>query len=595
MAVSVQEHGEVTSAGVSVDVLDDEAIAAESEPRRLRDMLAIVLLLTAALAPFLNRALHLDDPFYVWVAQHIAQHPLDFYGFNLNWNGLDETVHEINKNPPGISYYLALAGSLFGWHEGTYHAALMLVAIAAGLGIYMLAERVTKHALMATLVAVASPVFILSATNVMAEMGMLMLYVWGLYFWMRGIQENRFRLLLIGGALAALSTLTKYYGLSAIPLFLAYGIVEKRRVGMWALALLVPLAILALYEFYTARLYGQGHLTGSILYAEQSDLRRHATHIRIVIGLAFAGGCMFPAAIYSLFLWPRWMLALMGISILAGTSFLGGSMLGHFFVVEPDLGDEKLLYTLQFTVMIVAGINLLLLAIRDLYVKRDAISVLLLLWLVGTLVFAVRLNWAINGRSLLAAAVPVGLYVARAWEMRRPEGPVSAWRKYGALIPAGVLAMAVAYADYTQANVFRSAAYQLSKDFGGPNHTLWYQGHWGFQYYMDKVGGKHTRTTGIDVSDGDFFVSPFYNTAMHNLHSGIVRNTWYLKMPQFGWLTAWNPQVGAGYYADSWGPMPFVITRVPDEQFVIAAIKYTGTLQVTEGASPASAPTSPPK
>lgn len=593
--MSVKEPDEATAPGVSVDASDAETAAAESEPRRQRDMFVIVLLLTAALAPFLDRALHLDDPFYVWVAQHIAQHPFDFYGFTLNWNGLDETVYEINKNPPGISYYLALAGSLFGWNEGTYHAALMLVAIAAGLGIYMVAERMTKHALMATLVAVASPVFLLSSTNVMAEMGMLALYVWALYFWLRGIQEDRFALLAIGGALAALSTLTKYYGLSAIPLFLAYGIVEKRRIGTWTLSLLVPLAILTFYELYTARMYGQGHITGSIVYAEESDLRRHATHIRIVIGLAFAGGCMFPAAVYSLFLWPRWVLALMGIAILAGTSLLGGSALGHFFVVEVDLGEEKLLYTLQFMILIVAGINLFLLALRDLYVKRDAISVLLLLWLVGTFVFAVRLNWAINGRSLLAAAVPVGVYVARAWEMRRDVEPVSAWRMYGALIPASALAMAVTYADYTQANLFRSAAYQLSKDFGGPNHTLWYQGHWGFQYYMDKVGAKHTRTTGIDVTDGDFFVSPYYNTAMHNLHTGIVRQHWDMKMPQFAWLTAWNPQVGAGYYADSWGPMPFVITRVPPEQFVIAAIRYTGKLEVGEGASPSAAPTRPSK
>lgn len=588
--MSVEESVQGLASVTRAPAFTSEAVPTKPKSRRLLELLLVALLVVAALVPFIDRALHLDDPFYVWVAQHIAKDPLDFYGFTLNWNGHDEYVYDINKNPPGVSYYLAAVGGLFGWKESNYHAALMLVAVAAAIGIYVVAERLTRYALLATLVAIASPVFLLSATNVMAEMGMLMFYVWALYFWMRGIQEDRFAFLVLAAVLAALSTLTKYYGLSAIPLFLAYGLAEKRRFGWWMGSLLVTVAILAFYEWYTSRLYGQGHLSGSILYAEQSGLRRHPTHIRMVIGLAFAGGCLFPVVLYSLFLWPWRVLFAAGVAVLAATSVLITGPLGRFFVVEPRLGTNEPFYAFQFVVLVVSGISLFLLALRDLYVRRDTASLLLFLWLTGTFVFAVRLNWAINGRSLLAAAVPAGMYIARAWELRGMGAGRFQWRLYTPLIPAACLAMTVAYADYTQANTFRFASLHLRTNFGGSNHTIWYQGHWGFQYYMDEIGAKHTKTTGIDVTDGDYFVSPYYNTAMHNLHTDIVRQHWYLRLQPFKWLTTWNPQVGAGYYADSWGPMPFVFTRVPPEQFIVASIRYTGTLRV-EGEESPSAPT----
>ena len=547
---------------------------------RVWELLLIALVLAAALVPFVNRALHLDDPFYVWVAQHIAQHPLDFYGFSLNWNGHVETVHEINKNPPGISYYLALFGSLFGWREPVYHVGLMLLAIATAIGVYAVAQKFTRHALPAVMILAFTPVFLLSATNVMAEMGMLMLYVWGLYFWIRGIKEDRVSLLIIAGAFAGLSALTKYYGLSAIPLFLVYGFAEKRRTGLWVLAVLVPVAILAAYELYTAHLYGRGHIVESIVFAEESNLRKLPMHLRTLIGLAFIGGCTLPVAFYAAFLWGWRVPAALGVFILGATVFLHAGFQDNLFAIEPELGAGRAWYAFQLAVCVGAGIHLFLLGARDLYRRRDALSLLLFLWLVGTFVFAVRFNWAVNGRSLLAAAVPAALYVARAWELRGLTAGKLNWRMYAPLIPGACIALVVTYADYSQANAYRTAAHSIAKNFGVSRNTLWFQGHWGFQYYMEQIGGKHTETTGIDVTDGDFLITPYYNTAAHDLHISIVHTQWQMDIQPFRWATTWNPQAGAGYYADSWGPLPFVFTRVPPEQFLVVRLGFTGRIEV---------------
>src|SRR5438270_5558613 len=48
----------------------------------------LVVVTTAALAPFLNKAFHIDDPLFLWMAQQIAKHPLDPYGFEVNWVSL---------------------------------------------------------------------------------------------------------------------------------------------------------------------------------------------------------------------------------------------------------------------------------------------------------------------------------------------------------------------------------------------------------------------------------------------------------------------------------------------------------------------------
>jgi len=38
------------------------------------------------------------------------------------------------------------------------------------------------------------------------------------------------------------------------------------------------------------------------------------------------------------------------------------------------------------------------------------------------------------------------------------------------------------------------------------------------------------------------------------------------------WLTTMNPKLGAGFYSDVFGPLPFVIGSVPTEKFMVFEI-----------------------
>ena len=64
-----------------------------------RDAFLAIAAAVAALAPFLNKAFHIDDPLFLWMAQQISQHPADPYGFSVNWYVSAKPMFSIMQNP----------------------------------------------------------------------------------------------------------------------------------------------------------------------------------------------------------------------------------------------------------------------------------------------------------------------------------------------------------------------------------------------------------------------------------------------------------------------------------------------------------------
>ena len=68
----------------------------------------LIIILLGIVLPFINKAVNIDDPLFIWTAKHILEDPLHFYDFSVNWGGTQMSMFEIMKNPPLLSYYLAL-------------------------------------------------------------------------------------------------------------------------------------------------------------------------------------------------------------------------------------------------------------------------------------------------------------------------------------------------------------------------------------------------------------------------------------------------------------------------------------------------------
>ena len=534
----------------------------------------LLLATLAGLLPFVNKAVHVDDPLFLWAARRILQHPLDPYGYAVNWYGTLMPASDIIKNPPLGSYLLAVAGALFGWGEVGLHLVFFLPALAAVLGTYELARGLCPRPLLAALVTLACPVFLISATGLMCDVTMLALFVWAIVLWRRGLERDRPLELLAAALVATLAALAKYFGVALLPLLAVYTLARhglSRRSLARIAFLLVPLAVLAAYQLATRELYGRGLLLDAAGFSlGVRGLGIAALPTRIFIGLAFAGGCALPL----LFTVPtlRRRYAVVSAAALALSIPAAWSLLARWPIAEPAV---RALLAVEMAAMAVGGVYLLGLAGGDLRRRRDADAVLLGLWVVGTLVFASLVNWTTNGRSLLPLVPAAGVLLARRLGERTSVG-MPPRRSIGlvgwGLASAAVVALMVTWADYRWAASARGVARGIVARHGEAPGRLWFEGHWGFQWYMEEAGAYALDFESSHPAPGDRIVVPENNASVpprQSWHGEVLEEVAVRPSP---WIATMRARVGAGFYSEVWGPLPFVIAPVPSEHYGVARV-----------------------
>lgn len=290
----------------------------------------VALAVFFCLLPFANKPFNIDDPLFIWIAKQIQIHPADFYGFQVNWYGIEMPVREIQKNPPLVSYYIALIMNLFGSGEIVLHIAFLLPSIATALGIYGLAKKFCSQPLLATLISIMTPAFLVSSNTIMCDVIMLCFWVWAVFFWIQGLETNKKYYLLCSGILASLSFLSKYYGICLVPLLFVYAFAKERSLGRWVLYLLIPMLVVGLYCWVTHLLYGYAHFFEVFSYADKiRTLRGKDSPSSVLTGLAFAGGGFISVMLYWPFLWRR----------IAALWIIPAILLFALLTTVPTIGD----------------------------------------------------------------------------------------------------------------------------------------------------------------------------------------------------------------------------------------------------------------
>jgi len=546
-------------------------VLAGGEPSADVPLAAVLVVFAAAYLPFVGKAFHLDDPMYLWAARHIGKDPLDFYGFVVNWHGTATPMAAVMKNPPLTSYFIAGATAVLGWSEPALHLAFIAPAIAAVWGTYSLARLLSAPPGVAALAVVCSPVFLVSSTTVMSDVLLTAAWVWAVVLWLQGIERNRWASLAASAALIAVAALCKYFGIALVPLLAAYTLLERRRPLSLAW-LLVPLMVMGLFEAYTARLYGRGLWLDAAVYAgEVRHVREWNATVKVTVGLSFLGGCYLPVLLFAGKLWRRrgW-LAGAAIAIACAAMLAATGSLGAYSFAAADGMRWRVI--VQVAVLVAAGAGVVALAVLDLAGARDAKSALLGLWVLGTLAFAVSLNWSVNARSLLPMAPAVGVLLARRLDElggARTEPWIARW---GPMLASAMVAVAIAYADYRLAGTARDAATEFAsvRQRGG---TAWFEGHWGFQYYAEEQGLVPLDSDRSVVRHGDIIIVPGFNSNLFALpEDGIVIER-VATFPVWPVLTTMNGWAGAGFYSDVAGPLPFAVGPVAAERYAVVEAK----------------------
>jgi 4-amino-4-deoxy-L-arabinose transferase-like glycosyltransferase len=534
---------------------------------------AIIVIVTLAfLAPFLNKAFHMDDPLFLWAAKHIQNNPADFYGFSVNWYGNERPMYWVMKNPPLTSYYIAAATSVLGFSEMVLHTAFLLPAVASILGTYYLARHLTAKPALAAVLTLLTPAFLVSSTNIMCDTMMLSFWVWAIFLWIRGIKNNNHPDLFFSSVLIAICTLTKYFGVSLILLLSVYTLMKKNKPKYSVLYFLIPACLLAGYQWLSFSLCGRELFSDAGEYASFVRKASSQLFVKGLTGLAFTGGCTITVLFFSVMLFSKrffvWTTAATILLIVILISVRKTDIIQTYADNHVNWG-----FVIQLGLMCATGAAVLWLSIADLVKHKNSDSLLLFLWLLGTFVFAGLLNWTVNARSVLPLVPAVSILIARRIDFKPESGHIRkiAWP----LIASAAVSLLVCTADYIYAGTARQAAISINGKFSNYKNAVWFEGHWGFQYYMEALGGKALVFEKTMLEPGNIIIIPLQNTNIKIPPQNYAEKIDVLQFEQFPLAATMSFTLGAGFYTSIWGPLPYAIGKTAPEDYLIYRVKKT--------------------
>ncbi len=513
----------------------------------------------AALLPFLNKAYDIDDPLFLWMGQQIMRQPFDPYGGIVHWSSLAQPMWVAMQNPPLCSYYIAAIGSFVGFGEVAMHGAFLLPAIAAIIGTFALAKRLCRSPLTAAFLTLFTPVFLISASHVMCDVMLLAFWMWAIHFWIAGLDRGKSTLLLVSAVLITGATLTKYFGISLVPLLLAYTLMRERRIRLHLSYLMIPLLVALGFELITRAKYGHALFSSAMLYLRDVAVEvRIPIQIKLLTGCSFVGGSMIGALFLTSIRSAKGVVGGIGFLLLIGALFW------TCVPMPADLGVNELAVRLQGCLFATIGASLLALAMWDFRISQDAESLLLLLWTVGTFAFVALLNWSITARTILPMTPAVSILLMRYWD-RTGEGKLRTLTKLRWVGAAAVVSLIVAGADYSEAGASRAGARYFQKRFGRKQTQVWFQSHWGFQFYMEQWKAKPL-TQNAPIHRGDLVIIPSNNADYVTVPNAAVPVV-EITRPIMPLVATFAPATGAGFYSSVRGPVPWAFAQTAPARF----------------------------
>jgi len=349
--------------------------------------------------------------------------------------------------------------------------------------------------------------------------------------------------------------------------------------GWWVLGLAVPMLILAGFEFATTKLYGHGLFHGAVQYA-------HRNHIgfpggwkaSLIVNLAFTGGCLVPLLFFTPLLW-RFPGFVAGSVVIFGALFATFSLCHNLGMAPPPTELPKTWgFQLQAILLAAGGLFLVLLIATEIPRWRESNSALLILWLISGLLFATVLNWTVNARSFLPIVPAVAILIVRRLERLRGSSLKTGWM-FLPLLPGALVTLYIAKANFQLANTGRTAATEMIAKFKAPDHQLWFEGHGGFQYYMERMDCQPIDVEHSILQPGDIVVIPEIGirTPLPLMSVGWVAHEHFVpSLPLV--LTGTTGNASAGFYGANMGPLPFCLGDLPEQNYfvvkVFAGVKY---------------------
>jgi hypothetical protein len=354
---------------------------------------------------------------------------------------------------------------------------------------------------------------VLPGVNLMLDVPALALGLAALAAFLAACDRRSWLLALLAGVVAGLAMQTKYTGGVALAAMLVYAALE-RRIVLALLALVPAVVVFVSWEGFVFLRYGESHFLYSLFRAGRFLLDKLLLIPGFVTGLGGVAPAVAVLGLVALGAERRHVVAA-GAATACGLLLLAAASAWAPLELDPSVA----LYC-----VFGAAVGLVLTNVgRRTYqaVRSDPAGRFLLVWLVMEMLGYLALSPFPAVRRLLGPTVVLTLLAGRL--ATRSVSP-PALRPLVRATAAGGVALGLLYygVDLGEAVTQRRAVEEAARRVGSPGdgETVWYVGHWGFQFYAERADMKQvvplpsdyrSRTAAVPASvlrRGDWLVVP---------------------------------------------------------------------------------------
>ena len=483
---------------------------------RTREIVIVGLVVLALRLPFLNQAVQGDDVLYLTEAEHAQVEPLHpnhtmgpFLGRMVDMRG--------HPHPPLDAWYLALLLAVFkDVREIPFHAAYILFSLIAAFSAWWLARRFSPHPLLATLLFLVTPAFVVNGNSFESDVPFVAFWLLAVALYVAAV-DGKSAGLLAGSCVAmAAAALSAMQAVFLVPILFLYG----RKWRPAAIATLTAPAVLfawQVFERLTTGAVPAGVLAG---YLRSWGFAALVNNLRSAAALtAHLGWLVFPA------LWPP--------SLFSLPAAVGAAI----YDINP-----------LFWASVAVGASVILWCARN---WRDFLAQWVLIFFAGALV----IFFAGSARYLLPMALPVAILATRRWGVRM----------LSISLACGLaLSLLLAEVNYQHWSGYRRFARSLQRE--AEAKRLWVNSEWGLQYYLASEGGLPL-LIGRAVEPGEVVVTSQLGYPVPVTHPGgvpVAIASRSITSPIPLRLIALNAR--SGYSTIDKGLRPFDFSRGPIDQ-----------------------------
>jgi hypothetical protein len=485
----------------------------------------------------------IDDTAYLSFARQIARHPFDPYGFTFFWYTTPDNAFEI-LCPPVVPYWLAAGITVVGENPGLLKLWLYPFIWILMLALREILRRFAGGIERPFLLMLALSPAILPTVNLMLDVPALALGLAALTLLIRSCDRHSWRLSILAGLVAGLAMQTKYTALLIPPTLLWYGLTRwrLRSLGQAVLAILLALATFASWELLLVARYERSHFLFHVR-DRQSHVETSAGFLaefvqdkmQLVPALLGDLGCLgFTTGVIAATLLglPRRYLTLLILLWSLGFCWIALTP-ARLSALPVDGPDTSVLVNLfwqsaGFCVLLAwlsCSVPLLVRFRSRLSIRLRADSLFLLGWLLIELAGYLILTPFGAARRVITLVMVSGLVTAflakRIGRIHAGRAP-SGWL-FGLGILTGVVVTAIDTLDAFPEKVCAEHASALTAN-EARHSTVWFAGHWGFQYYCTQAGMRHIEPGSSVLLKDDVLVLPLYpdEVGFYRPHIGLI-------------------------------------------------------------------------